>query len=334
MADPYTQASMNPMDPAALQAAADAFQRQEAMATLAEISGDPVLGRVGAGMRERASERRRGLSRAREAAQKRQQIRPSGMPGFYIQGNEMKRVPGYDKYLQEQHQRGLELARARGRAGGMGDWMARQQYKQQYMNPTEWNKAAEGLSWIQQLGETIPEVAAAGEDIAQPSADIAAEMAGNVGLAGPARALESQYRSEASRSIRTRIKKVINSVRASEFGAALTAMEKPEFAAVDPLAPGLTKDQMLRRLRDMVRGLVTTARIQVGGRMGPGGQMPPPFLQEGYDWMQAPIRPSGATPPQTPPVTAQPQGPPPPKPPGISEEEYQEWLQAKGYTPS
>ena len=328
MADPYTQASMNPMDPEALRAAADTFQRQEAMATLAEMTGDPVLGRVGAGMRERTSERRRGLSRAREAAQNRQQIRPSGMPGFYIQDNEMKRVPGYDKYLQEQHRRGLELARARGRSSGMGDWMARQKYSQQFMNPTEWNKAAEGLSWIQQLGETIPEVAAADEDIAQPSADIAAEMAGNMGLAGPARALESKYRSEASRSIRTRIKKVINSVRASEFGAALTAMEKPEFAAVDPLAPGLTKDQMLRRLRDMVRGLVTTARIQVGGRLGPGGQQPPPFLKENYDWMQTGGR-NAPAPAQAPAV-----GAPPPKPADWTDEDYQIWLQGKGFTPS
>ena len=80
--------------------------------------------------------------------------------------------------------------------------MARQQYKQQYMNPTEWNKAAEGLSWIQQLGEMIPELAAADDDVAQPSADILAEMASNMGLSGPARLLESQYRSESSRSAR------------------------------------------------------------------------------------------------------------------------------------
>ena len=276
------------MDPAKMQALTEQLRRREALATIGQLSGDPVLGQFGQGEMKRISGRRKSMQEALEAAQKRKDARPSGMPGYVLREGQVEPVPEYLNWQAGQkaadRKTRLQIARERGQGGG-GDWYARDAHRRQFMNPTEWNKVSESLGWIEQLGRTIPEVAGAkDEDIAWPTADIGAEMASNMGLSGVARAIEPIYRSDDARSTRTKIKKIINSVRASEFGAALTAMEKPEFAAVDPLAPGLSKDAMLRRLKDLVDGLVTTARIRIGGRTGPSGEAMPAYLQQGYDW--------------------------------------------------
>lgn len=289
------------MDPAKMQALTDQLRRRETLATIGQLSGDPVLGQFGQGEMKRISGRRKSMQEALEAAQKRKDARPSGMPGYVLREGQVEPVPEYLNWQAGQkaadRKTRLQIARERGQGGG-GDWYSKQDYRRQFMTPTEWNKVSESLGWIEQLGRTIPEVAGSGEeDIAQPYKDISAEMASNMGLSGVARAIEPVYRSDDARSTRTKIKKIINSVRASEFGAALTAMEKPEFAAVDPLAPGLSKDAMLRRLKDLVDGLVTTARIRVGGRTGPSGEAMPAYLQQGYDWTTGSVMPAGGATP-------------------------------------
>jgi len=301
------------VDPAKMQALTDQLRRRETLATIGQLTGDPVLGQFGQQEMKRIGGRRKGMREAMEAQRKSEQCKPSGAPGFLLCGGELKPAQQYLDWQAgqkaEDRKTRLQIARERGQGRG-GDWYARDAHRRQFMNPTEWNKVSESLGWIEQLGRTIPEVAGAEDkDIAYPSADIAADMASNMGLSGVARAIEPIYRSDSARSTRTKIKKIINSVRASEFGAALTAMEKPEFAAVDPLAPGLTKDAMLQRLEDLVDGLVTTARIRIGGRTGPSGEAMPAYLQQGYDWNTGGMMQAGGqapapqmTPGQVPPI--------------------------------
>lgn len=357
MPNPYDTAMGAPMDAAKMKAAADMLRRQETFATIGQLSGDPVLGQFGSGVMERTTGKRKSLRKAMESARKRKDCKPSGMPGQIICDGKLQEVPGHFERVAKQKRLDNEAKMARARVMGgnsLQNAIARRADRRQYMQPSEWGKVSDSLSQIEALGRTIPEVASMEEgDITWPKADIAADWASSAGLGGVVRAIEPVYRTDSARSTRTKIKKVINAIRHSEFGAALTAMEKPEFAAVDPLASGLTKDAMLQRLMDLVEGVTRTARIKIGNRLGPGGEVMPEWLAEGYQWQQAggappapqvtpgqmpqvpeagagrtitpdQMAPGPAAPPQRTPQTM------PQRPEGITDEEWQQYLQLEG----
>ena len=313
MADPYTQASLNPMDPAALQAATEAFRRQEAMATLAEISGDPVLGRVGAGMRERVSERRKGLAKAREAAKKRAEWRPTGMPGFGIKDGKVQMYPGYDEFLEQKHQRGLELARERSkyRGGGFDEWVTKQMMLREMPTASqaaEARKTEAYLPEIQNLARGLqkPEVEI------DPLAEAGGEFAREYLPLGSAAAAGIERRGMSPEAMRwlERGRQAESDIIRLASGLAVTGFELENVKKWSPWTGNLTKQQRTDRMRNIYNKLGRESRA---------------IMNQPYE----DISPEG--------FLGQPAAPPtaaPARPEGITDEEWQQYLALEGYTPS
>ncbi len=271
-----------PTEQQQMQAMADRLRRREAMGTLGMLSGDPVLGPYGQGELGRVREDVGRLRKARQAAT---QIRPSGNPRYYMRGNELVMMPGQLEYEEMQRTHALEKARiaAEGMAARQAATAAR---KRQYIPESSWggkSGIAAGLSQIDALASLVKPISEA-EDIAQPTADVMQGWLTDVGLGGVTRLTEPMYKSLDSRQLRSSLENAITALRNSMFGAALTKYEAGRFESVSPLAPGLKKEEMVKRTQNLVDYLTSQAQYKTQGRLSPAGQEMPEFVTQGFSW--------------------------------------------------
>ena len=285
MANYYEQLLGAPTAEETMQAAANRLRRREALGTLASFTGDPVLGPWGQRQLGEVQGELGRLSKAREAAR---MIRPSGTPGYYIQGQEIQQYPGWAEQQQAKREHAFNLALAKQRASEEA-WMNRFGAKQDIMPEATYVKLSKAVPKIEELGELVP-AAEAAPDLSMPYRDIAAASAkrygGEVG-AGLARIAEEGYRKDDTRALRTAIADAINEIRNSQFGAALTVFEEAKFAEVDPLAPGLSKEVMVDRLKRLVNKITDEAQMMRAGRQAPGRYEFPQFMDTGWEWAEA-----------------------------------------------
>lgn len=317
------------------------LRRQEAMAALAQLSGDPILGRFGSGMYERASERRKGLTRARERAEEARRLKPSGMPGFMIQGNQVVPVPGYDEFLKKKHQRGLQLARERAKGGANQDWYQRQMWLRTMGTPSQMAEARKTMSYLPELQAQAQALQA--EDVEIPAgweaaADFARE---NLPLgANIAPGVERAGMTPSSVQWLERGRQAEQDVMRLASGLAVTGFELQNIKKWSPWAGNLTKQQRTDRLRNIYNKLGREATAY-GGQVWQDVQSPVFLGQMTPDQIPPGGAPGQLTPQQVPPspgvpgqVTpdALPQTRPvPQRPEGLSDEEWQRYLELEGY---
>ncbi len=285
MANYYEQLLGAPTSEETMQAAANRLRRREAVGTLAALAGDPVLSPWGQEQLSGVQSEVGRLAKARAAAN---MIRPSGTPGYYMQGQEIKQYPGWAEQQEAKRAHALKLALAKQQASEVA-WQNRFDTRQETMPEPTYVKLSKAVPKIQELGNLIP-VAEQADDLSKPYRDIVAATAkrygGEIG-AGLARMAEAGYRSQDTRALRTAIADAINEIRNSQFGAALTVFEEAKFQEVDPLAPGLEKDVMIDRLKRLVNKITDEAMMMRAGRKAPGTYEFPEFMDTGWDWESA-----------------------------------------------
>lgn len=364
MASPYDTAMANPMDAAKMQAAADMLRRRETLATVGQISGDPVLGQFGAGEMGRVTGRRKSLREALSAAKKRQDCKPSGMPGQVICGGQLQEVPGYAQRVasEKEKDRAASMARAKVSGGNaLSNWLARKQYGDQVVPEASWrgpSGIAQGIAQIENL-KNVWESTADIPDVMKPGLDIAQETLGNIGLGSVGRWGEETFdmRSEDARGARAQAAITLDRIRNSIFGSALTSYEISEGAKSNPLASGISTPEMQNRMVKLMQYLAGSAGTMMAGRRPPGPEgswQQPDWMDPGYQWTlpvsggeQAPQMTPGQV-PQTPgagpgqTITPEQVGPGPvapsqrtpqtmpQRPPKVTDEEWRQYLQLEG----
>ena len=293
----------DPSDSERLREVARQLRRREAYGMLGAASGDPVLGQMGAGMVQQAGQRADRLQKAREAAEMRdfrrgeaerkaQQWGATARPlgeGFYEQGGDIQQLPGYAEARERSHRRALEKAMAAAQIRSQvsaQEFRDREAYKRSFIPEATWRGpkgVAQGMAQVEALGSLVGPMTQA-EDLSLPGADVVNDILNDVGLGGAVRLTEPMYRTLDTRQLRSSLENILTRIRNSMFGAALTRYEGGRYEKVSPLAPGLEKDEMVSRTKNLAEYLRNEAKTLVAGRKTPTGEPMPTFLEQGWKW--------------------------------------------------
>ena len=290
-------------DPKAL---ARALQRREVLSTAAAMSGDPVLGRFGQQDLARIAQSRRGA----------QQVMPLGQ-GYYAQGGQIQQVPGWEEAEQRKADRALKKALAVAEAQRQmrfEDWYAQKQAELKMPTRSQATAAREfsaALPAFENLAASLPGI---GEI---PSmAEGAARAARSLPIAGEETAAAIERRGMTPEQVDWLAKgrRMEQELTRIESGMQVTGFELENLKKWSPWASGLTNRERTKRLENVHNAF---------GRKA-SAIMNQPWEEVKYTTESAKAGPGGTQ------YQAE-QGTVPARPEGLTDEEWNQWLELEGF---